>query len=291
DLAEPGRSIPRGVLASVVLGFIVYLLVTVALGHSLSSEALRDLSTPAWQQVAWVPWLVVPGMIGAIASSAFGRVRGAPRTRRALALDRLVRKQLAEVDEVRGEPTWALRLTVGIAFAATLLGDLNAVATVLTMFCLTTYGTLNVVAAIEVLVGDPSFRPRLRIPWWVSAAGGVGCLVAMFAISPAACVLAIVVEVALFWTLRRRSLQATFGDVRGGMLLSGARFALLGLRDRAADARSWRPHILVFTTRVEDDLDTVRVAAAFGQHRGIVTVTELVVGDVEEHRDLQAEAR
>jgi len=291
DLKDPGRAIPRGVLAAVGLGFVVYAGVPFALAYGLDDATLRDTSRLAWTQVAWVGWLIYPGMLGAILSSAFGSVLGAPRTLQALAHDRLAPEILAEVDEVRGEPTWALRLTVAIALGAVLLGDLNAVATVLTMFFLTTYGTLNAVAGIEALVGDPSFRPRIRVPWAASLLGTLGCLVAMFAISPLACLAAILIEGALFYYLRRRSLEAAFGDVRGGVLLSSARFALLGLRDSQIEPRNWRPHILVFGTDFEASFSTIRLADAFSHHRGIVSVVTLREGDVEDSFDTAAEAR
>ena len=65
-----------------------------------------------------------------------------------------------------------------------MLGDLDAVAPVVTMFFLTVYGTVNIVAAVETLSGDPSWRPRIRIPWFVSLIGGFGCVFAMFLIAP-----------------------------------------------------------------------------------------------------------
>ncbi|MBW2253584.1 MAG: Na-K-Cl cotransporter [Deltaproteobacteria bacterium] len=282
DLKDPGRAIPIGVLTAVGVGFVVYVGVPFALANGLDGVTLRDTSQLIWTKVAWASWLVYPGMLGAILSSAFGSVLGAPRTLQALAHDRLAPSILAEVDEKRGEPTWALRLTVAIALGAVLLGNLNAVATVLTMFFLTTYGTLNMVAGLEALVGDPSFRPRIRIPWAVSLLGAVGCLVAMFAISPVACLVAILVEALLYYYLRRRSLEAAFGDVRGGVLLSSARFALLGLREFRVDPRNWRPHILVFTTDLEASIPAICIADAVSHHRGIVSVVTLREGDVED---------
>jgi amino acid transporter len=291
DLKDPARAIPRGVLAAVALGFVVYMGLPFALAHGLDGATLRDTTQLIWTKVAWASWLVYPGMLGAILSSAFGSVLGAPRTLQALAHDQLAPRILAEVDEKKGEPTWALRLTVAIALCAVLLGNLNAVATVLTMFFLTTYGTLNAVAGIEALVGDPSFRPRIRIPWVVSLLGALGCLVAMFAISPTACMVAILIEGALFYYLRRRSLEAAFGDVRGGVLLSSARFALLGLRESRVEPRNWRPHILVFNTDFEASIPAIRIADAFSHHRGIVSVVTLREGDVEDGFETAEQAR
>jgi hypothetical protein len=74
------------------------------------------------------------------------------------------------------------------------LGDLNAVATVVTLFFLTTYGMVNVVSTLETLVGNPSFRPRFHFHWLPSLAAAIACFLVMFLISPVASVVALVVE-------------------------------------------------------------------------------------------------
>ena len=283
DLADPGKAIPWGTLGAVVVGFVVYLLVPVALGSSLDATTLRDPEVLPWNEIAILPILVVPGMFGAILSSAFGSILGAPRTLQALANDRLMPSTLGRVDDTSGEPMLALRISGGVALVAVLLGDLNAVAEWVTIFFLTTYGALNLVAGLESLVRDPSFRPRIKVPWWASFLGAAGCLFAMFLINPLALTVAIVLEIGLFWILRQRSLRTTWGTVRGGLLMAAARFLLLRLRESGVDSRNWRPHILVFSSDVVADVSRVRLAALFSQGRGIVTVSTLVVGDIEDH--------
>ncbi|MCO4743236.1 MAG: amino acid permease [Proteobacteria bacterium] len=284
DLEDPGKSIPRGTLLAVAVGSVVYLVVPFFLAFGAAPELLVA-NKLVWTEISAVPLFVMLGLWGAVLSSAFGSILGAPRTLQALANDNLAPRFLAENDPKTGEPLPALYLSAVIAFIAVLLGDLNAVAEWVTVFFLTTYGALNAVAAVEGLVGDPSFRPALRVPWWVSTIGALGCLIAMFAINPMACVVALVVEILIFWWLSRRSLEATWGDVRSGFWQFAARFTLLRLRDAAHDPRNWRPHLLVFAKDVARDLHMVRLASAFSQERGIVTVTTLRLGDIDEHVD------
>lgn len=277
DLEDPGTAIPRGGLAAVAVGAVVYMTLPFFLAHGASAEALR--SDPlVWTSIAAVPLLVMPGMWGAVLSSAFGAVLSAPRTLQALATDKLAPERFSKTDEETGEPLIGLYFSGGLALLAVLLGDLNAVANVVTMFFLTTYGALNGVACLESLIGDPSFRPRIRLAWWISLIGFLGCFLAMFAINPGACFLAMMIEAGIFYGLSRRSLEATWGDARGGLLLTGARAALMRLRDARFDPRNWRPHILVFTTNLARSIPVIRAANDFGQHRGIVTVCHLVEG-------------
>jgi potassium/chloride transporter 4/5/6 len=171
-----------------------------------------------------------------------------------------------------------------------MLGDLNAVAPVVTMFFLTVYGMVNFVAALEILSGDTSWRPRIRVPWAVSLVGGLGCFVVMFLIEPKAAAAAIVIELVLWTVLARRERQAGWGDVRRGVYEALIRWSLIRLAQRPMTARNWRPHVLVFADDVERRLDLIRFSTWFSQGRGVVTVCQLVVGDILTQEDLGHES-
>lgn len=291
DLADPGRSIPRGVGLAVLTGFVVYLLAPWVLGNAATVDGLRT-NELLWTDVALGgAWFIMPGLWGAILSSAIGSILGAPRTLQALAMDRLAPKKLGELDAETGEPMVALRISGAVALAAVALGDLNAVASVVSMFFLTTYGMLNLAAGLEELVADPHYRPRIRVHWVISFLGAAGCFVAMAAINPLAFVAAVVIELGLWWYLRRRTLQAAWGDLRTGLWFALARMAMLQLRNARQDPRNWRPHVLVFTADLARNVELVALGSHLGQDRGIVTVTTLVVDthdDIAHRRKIMA---
>ena len=292
DLRDPVRSIPRGALAAVLAGLAVYVAVPILLAGTASPEALQR-DPLIWSRIAPLGvWLILPGLWGAIFSSAVGSVLGAPRTVLALARDRLAPAFLARPMGAGGEPLLALGLTLVIAFAAIALGDLNAVAPVVSMVFLTVYGMVNLLAALEDLAGDPSWRPKLRVPWAFSLLGAVACLVVMFLISPLAAVIATAVEIGLFLLLTRRQQRANWGDVRRGAYESLIRWSLEQLARRPVSARNWRPHVLVFVDDVERRLDLIRFGSWLSQGRGVVTICELLVGDIDalsEQREKQEE--
>ena len=91
------------------------------------------------------------------------------------------------------------------------------------------------------IVGDPYYRPQLTIPWWASGLGAAGCILAMFAINPSACLIAITLEILIFYGLSRKTLSSAFGDARSGLWLSMARFAVLRVR-ATNNPRNWRPN-------------------------------------------------
>jgi hypothetical protein len=245
-----------------------------------SAINLRD-DTLVWTRLApFGLWLTLPGLLGAIFSSAVGSMLGAPRTLQALARDQIVPKHLGKSTGGWRELIPGFSIAVPIALAAVFLGDLNAVATVVTMFFLTVYGTVNIVAAIETLSGDPSWRPKLRIPWILNLLGGLGCALAMFLINPFAGIVAVIAELLIWMLLSRRGFRETGGDARRGLFEALFRWALIKLAHRPMSPRNWRPHILVFVPDLMERLDLVRFGNWFAQGRGVVTVCELIVGDL-----------
>jgi amino acid transporter len=281
DLKDPRRSIPRGTLLAVMTGAMVYLSVPVLLAITSRVSAV-ELAEPGiiWLQIAFLgPWLVFPGLWGAILSSAFGSALGGPRVLQSLSRDGLAPSFLARTSST-GQPTIATWVSGAIALAAVALGGLNAVAQFVTILFLTLYVTINLSAAIENLVGDPSFRPTIKVPWLVSLTGSIGAIAVMFLISPIACIAAVVLELCLYLALRRRALRREWGDVRAGMWIALARFALMKLRENRSDPRNWRPHILLLAGDPGKRISLVRLASWFNQDRGIVTACRLMTGDL-----------
>ncbi len=280
DLKNPSKAIPLGAIAAAITGLIVYLLIPVLLSRAADPDQLQTDSL-IWLKIApYGIFLVLPGLWGAILSSALGSALGAPRTLQAVCRDQIVGRRLRDFVSSEMGVRIALLLASLIALGAVFLGDLNAVAKVVTMFFLTVYGTVNLAAGLETLSGDPSWRPRFRIPWPVNIACGLACIWVMFLISPLASLMAIGIELMLWLLFARREKLAAWGDARRGLYEAMLRWALIRLSHRSMSARNWRPHVLVFVDDARRKLDLIKFASWFSQNRGIVTVCELVVGDL-----------
>jgi amino acid transporter len=278
DLKEPAKSIPLGTLSSIIVTTVIYLVVAVWFALHITPEDLIS-NNLAMQQMARWPILILMGVWSATLSSALGSVLAAPRTLQAIAYDSVVPTWVAKQLGSPTEPRMAVLITGVIAVSVIWLGDLDLVAPIISMFFLNTYGMINLVAAIEKIVGNPSYRPNFNIPWVASLLGAVGCYGTMFLINALATVIAIIVSYGIFFLLQRRQLKRTWGDVQSGFLFAMARQVLLRLEQQRWHVKNWRPNIIVFTGQPHNRQQLVEVAEWLSLGRGIVTFFQLIVGD------------
>ncbi|MGB0385886.1 MAG: amino acid permease [Ardenticatenaceae bacterium] len=292
DLKNPSKSIPFGTISSIVITAIVYFFVAIWFATHMTSEELIN-NNLAMEQIALWPSLILAGVSASTLSSALGSILAAPRTLQAIALDGVVPKWMAAQLGSPTEPRMGVLITSAIAIAVILAGDLNAVAPIISMFFLNTYGMVNLVSAIEKVVGNPSFRPRFNIPWYLSLLGALGCYGVMFLINTPATILAILISYGIYFYLQRRELSRTWGDVRSGIWFAIARSALLNLEAQRWHVKNWRPNILVFTGQPHNREQLVELSDWLSLGRGIVTFCELIVGDLDElaKQGVRAEAR
>ena len=280
DLKDPSKSIPQGTILSIVVTAVIYIAAVIWFATHLTAQELIN-NTLAMQNIALFPPLILVGVWASTLSSALGSVLAAPRTLQAIAQDRVLPRWMAGRMGSQTEPRVAVLLSAIFAVIVIWLGDLNFVAPIISMFFLNTYGMVNLVASIEKLVGNPSYRPRFKIPWGVSMLGAIGCYGAMFLISPIATIIAIVITYGVFFALQRRRVQRTWGDVKSGIWIALARYALLQLETERSSAKNWRPNLIVFTGQPHNREQLVAVADWLSRGRGIVTFFQLIIGDVE----------
>ena len=281
DLKDPSRSIPLGTIGSILFTAVIYILVIIMFAYNLTSEQLLGDSL-AMRRIAFIPDAILAGVWASTLSSALGSVLAAPRTLQAIANDGVVPRWVASNMGSKTEPRMAVLITGVIAFVVIWAGDLNAVAPIISMFFLNTYGMVNLTSAIEKLVDNPSYRPRFRIPWWISMIGALGCYSAMFLINTPATIVAIVVSYGFFIYLQRRSIESTWGDVRSGVWFAMSRWSLLNLEKSRFTVKNWRPNMLVFTGQPHNRQQLVEMAQWLSLGRGLVTFYQLIIGNVSD---------
>ena len=276
DLKNPAKSLPLGTLLAVLAGYAMYLAIPIFLDHQGVDRATLISDPLVMERTArWGPAVLV-GIWAASLSSALGCLLGAPRTLQALAKDHVVPAFLGRGYGRFNDPRFATILSFGIGAVGILLGDLNAIAPVLSMFFLTSYGVLNLSAGLEELISNPAWRPQFRIPAWVPLTGFAGCLGVMLMIAPGATILATLTCVAIYSGMKRRSLRAHWGDMRLGFMMFVTRLMLYRMEGLRLDERTWKPNILVLSGSPAARWYLIELADAIAQSRSFVTVATFI---------------
>jgi amino acid transporter len=190
DLKKPGRSIPLGTILATLTGMVVYFFIVWKLASSASPETLADPTNQlVMGDIAIAGGLIIPlGLAASTFSSAIGSILVAPRTLQALAGDRSFpsRKFNSFLEKGRGEtnePFNATLVTVVIAMVFVIMGDVNTVAGIITMFFMVTYGSLCLISFLHHFGSAPSYRPSFRSRWFISLVGFVASIWVMFKIN------------------------------------------------------------------------------------------------------------
>lgn len=243
ELRTPKRSIRIGLLGAVLVSLCFYILVTMA-GAILGppEQLLEDTATA---QLAYSPKLVLFGLLSATFSSALNCIVGAPRILQALAEHRAVpRGHYLSTLASNGEPRRCLGATILLVGTGLLFRDLNAVAPLITLLFLLTYGVLNTTLFLQQSLNLPQFRPSFRVPLIVPFLGATGCFGAMLLISPLFFVASLLLVAAFYWWLENRSPKGPYGQVRAGLVVGILSRALTRLSD-VPDRSAWHTHAVL----------------------------------------------
>ena len=264
ELEHPRRNIPRGTLAAIGVSLGVYLGLAYWLAGAAPRETLLENFT-ALIDIAWVPEVVLAGLLTATFSSGLNSLVGASRILQAMAEHNVLPLSgWLSKRSTTGEPKHAILVTGLLVAGALLLRELNTIAPLITMFFLITYAMLNVVILIEQQLELVSFRPLLKVPRFVPFLGTLGCLFAMFIINPVFSLVAVIVVAVFYYVLMNRELRRTssYGDVRSSLFVALAEWAAKKSEGLPrSQERAWQPNLLVPTeqpARVRGSLSLIR---------------------------------
>ena len=247
-LKNPRHSLPIGTLAAAFSGLLVYLALAIFLWWRVPCSLLAE-NTMICKEIARWGFLIIVGIWGATLSSALGAILGAPRTLQALAEDGIVFRFLSKERGKNLEPRNATIFTLLLASVFVVMGNIDIIGPILTMFFLISYGMLNLVCGLETLMDNPSWRPTFGIPAWASFGGTLLCLLAMLMINPGATIVSLGFVLVIYF-FRGRKLSSNWDDICFGILMLFIKKTVYRLKTAGYAARSWRPHLLIFSPAI-----------------------------------------
>lgn len=174
----------------------------------------------------------------------------APRTLQALAGDRVfplvkINKYLSKGKEGSNDPVNATILTGFIALIFVSVGDVNAVAEVISMFFMITYGSLCIISFLQHFAADPSYRPSFKSKWYISLLGALLCVYLMFKMNTQYAIISTVVMtlIYIFITQTSKSKEG-LAKIFQGVIFQISRQLQVFLQKAEKGEENWRPSII-----------------------------------------------
>ena len=274
DLKNPKKAIPFGTLSSILVGLIVYLGFAFGLAYFVN----RDMLTTDYNfllKIAYFSPLVIAGIWGATLSSALGGILGGPRILQAISFDRITPKIFSKTYGKNNEPRNALILTFFISEIGILIGDLDIIARLVTIFYISAYGFINLAYTLESWAST-DFRPSFRLSKWVGIIGFIACFAVMFKLDTLAMAGAFVIFIGLYYIIRKKGLRLDLGDVWQSVRSSMIRSILKKMDRKELEERNWKPNIILFSGSANVRKYLVDFGKYLAGKHGFLSIFELI---------------
>jgi solute carrier family 12 sodium/potassium/chloride transporter 2 len=275
DLKDSKKSIPKGTLWAIGIGLIIYILLAVFIAISINSETLKSDYNILMKMALFSP-AVVAGIWGATLSSALGGILGGPRILQAMSVDNVTPKVFSKGKGKNNEPVNALMMVFIIAEAGILIGELDVIARVVSMFYLTAYGFINIAFFLENWA-NPDFQPTFKIKRWIGLLGFFACFAVMFKLDMIAMIAALAIVASLYFWLQHKEVKIQSNDVWRSVWENIVNKGLKKINANTEENSSWNPNIILFSGRSEHQSYLLELSKTVSGRTGIVTNFKLIV--------------
>ncbi|KAH0951482.1 hypothetical protein HN011_002827 [Eciton burchellii] len=191
---------------------------------------------------------IYAGCFAATLSSALASLVSAPKVFQALCLDKLYPGIAWFSGEKDKEPIRGYFLTFVIAVAFILIGELNAIAPLISNFFLAAYTLINFSTFHASLAKPIGWRPTFKYyNMWLSLAGAILCVSVMFLISWWTALITLCVVLALYLVVSYRKPDVNWGSTTQAQTYNNALTAVQQLDRVEEHVKNYRPQLLVLT--------------------------------------------
>ena len=275
DLENPKKSIPRGTLYAIGVGLLVYIILAVFMAYTIDPEALKTDYNILMKIALFAP-AVVAGIWGATLSSALGGILGGPRILQAMSIDKVTPSFFSKGKGANNEPVNALFLAFVIAELGILIGELDIIARVVSMFYLTAYGFINISFFLESWA-NPDFQPKFKVKRWIGFVGFIACFSVMFKLDMLAMIAALAVISAMYFKLQRKEVKLQSNDVWKSVWENVVNKGLKKIDAQKEENSNWNPNIILFSGKSDHQSYLLELCKTISGRTGIVTNFKLIL--------------
>ncbi|KAG8198108.1 hypothetical protein JTE90_020931 [Oedothorax gibbosus] len=277
DLADPQTAIPKGTFLAIIITTISYLWFALTAGACVLRDANGNMelamnSTDLVRNCSFDPSgvckyglmnyyevmetvsafgpIIYAGIFAATLSSALASLVSAPKVFQALCKDRLFPHIhfFAKGYGKGNEPRRGYCLTLGIGLGCIAIGDLNAIAPIISNFFLAAYCLINFSCFHATFARSPGFRPSFKYyNLWLSLLGAILCLSVMFIMNWWTALLSFAIILTLYIYIYYRKPDVNWGSSTQAQTYKTALSSAYRLNNVHEHVKNYRPQILVLT--------------------------------------------
>ncbi|KAL0270733.1 UNVERIFIED_CONTAM: hypothetical protein PYX00_008039 [Menopon gallinae] len=272
DLEDPQHSIPKGTLLAILITTVSYVVMAIQSGWTVHRDAsgivaeLNDSSylnctfrkcdyglqnhVQVMELVSAFGPLIYAGCFAATLSSALASLVSAPKVFQALCRDGLYPyiSWFAKGYGKNNEPVRGYILTFFIAISFILIGELNAIALLISNFFLAAYALINFSTFHASLAKPVGWRPTFKFyNMWLSLGGALLCVAIMILISWWTAVITLAVVLALYLIVAHRKPDVNWGSTTQAQTYKNALTSIIQLNNVEEHVKNYRPQILVLS--------------------------------------------
>nr|XP_056719141.1 solute carrier family 12 member 9 [Euleptes europaea] len=282
ELKNASSSIPKGTIVAVVYTFVIYFLLFFMTSFTCERALLKGDYGFFRSINIWPPFVLI-GIYAASLSASMSNLIGASRILHALAKDDLFGIVLAPAKRVSkgGNPWVAVLYTWALVQLVLLVGKLNTIAGIVTVFYLVAYAAVDLACLALEWASAPNFRPTFQVfSWHTCLLGIASCLVMMFLISPAGASGSLGLMLLLLGFIHLRSAASSWGYISQALIFHQVRKYLLLLDIRKDHVKFWRPQILLMVANPRGGSQLIRFINHL-KKGGLFVLGHVEIGDLD----------
>ncbi|CAA18413.2 vacuolar membrane cation-chloride cotransporter Vhc1 [Schizosaccharomyces pombe] len=259
DLKAPSRSIPKGTISSQATTFLLYLLVILCVGASVTRTGLL-LDMDVMEHISLHPLFIISGILSSGAFSSFMGIFGAAKLLQAIARDDLIPGMFffAKGSSYDDIPYVAIGVTYLIT-QISLFWDINMLSSMITMTFLLTFGFINLSCFLLRISSTPNFRPTFRyFNRRTTLVGTILSFGVMFYVDRLNAFISFLIAGILVVVIYFTCPPKNWGDVSQGIIYHQLRKYLLQTNKARENIKFWRPQILLLINNPNRSENVIR---------------------------------
>ena len=285
ELLEPNKAIPKGTILACAFTSSVYVILSLFVAATCNHDLLTSDYT-ILQKINFCPMLIFVGVGCASVSAVLSNMIGASRVLYAIADDKIFGRSsgftnfLTKTSE-DGNPYGSVIFTFCLILCFFLLGNLNAVAPIVTTFFLMAYAAVDGACLALTVTSAPNFRPTFRyFNSMTCCIGLIGTLFMMVLVSPIYAFFSCVIFAVLFVSIHlvsnavKSENSDAWGHISQALIYHQVRKYLLKLDSKKDHVKYWRPQILILHKNAEN-LESLNFANDF-KKSGLLVIGHVI---------------